>query len=264
MEKGPNRKRRQAYDPSSKEYLDYFGSDSSDGIDYDPNGSELGEIFAALESLKNELMMMKEPYGTSDNPARSCRDLWLCHRDFADGPYHIDPNGGCGADSVEVECNMRQKGVTCISPTLDSVRQNRWSKETPGSWFSEYNKGFKIDYNITDPQLKFLRLLSSRVTQTFTYECTSSVGWFDEATASYDKSIQLKAHNDEILGYSPTEKRFKVTEDSCTGGDKNGRVVFEFDTRDVDVLPIKDFRAYDFGEKHQKHGFELGQVCFYG
>ena len=32
-------------------------------------------------------------------------------------------------------------------------------------------------------------------------------------------------------------------------GDKNGRVTIKFDTREVDILPIKDFRAFDFGDK---------------
>ena len=89
-------------------------------------------------------------------------------------------------------------------------------KETPGSWFSEYSKGFHISYsNVTDPQFKFLRLLSSKATQQFDFECSSSVGWFDEASGSYDKAIQLKAHNDDVIGYSPDEKRFTITEDSC-------------------------------------------------
>lgn len=268
--KAGNRKRRGAtFDPS---YLDYntdfdpaYMLTDVNGInDYNPSGSELGEIFAALESLKQELQMMKEPMGTVENPARSCRDLWLCHPEYKDGLYHIDPNGGCAKDSIEVACNMREKGVTCIKPLQANAKQNRWSKETPGAWFSEYHRGFKIDYNITDPQFKFLRLLSSRATQEFTYECTSSVGWFDEATASYDKSIQLMGYDDNILGHSTTETRFEVTEDTCTTGDKNGRVTIRFDTRDLDILPLKDWRAYDFGAKHQKHGFELSEVCFYG
>ena len=46
----------------------------------------LEEIFATLESLKVELQMMKEPMGrTKENPGRSCRDIWLCHRDFPSG-----------------------------------------------------------------------------------------------------------------------------------------------------------------------------------
>merc|ERR1719383_1588696 len=262
------RKRRQAgaFDP---DYLDYnadfqpahMGMDA-DGMDY-PNGSELGEIFAALESLKQELQMMKEPMGTADNPARSCRDLWLCHPDYQDGTYYIDPNGGCAKDAIEVYCNMKEKGSTCVNPSQNSAKQNRWIKETPGSWFSEYSKGFQIDYNVTDPQFKFLRLLSSRATQQFVYECSSSVGWFDDVSGNYDKSVHLKAHNDDIIGYSPDETRFEV-EDSCHSGDKNGRVTIKFDTREVDILPIKDFRAFDFGDKQKRFGFSITEVCFHG
>ena len=174
---------------------------------------------------------MKEPMGTADNPARSCRDLWLCHPDYQDGKwkqlwaspisysqflgtYYIDPNGGCAKDAIEVYCNMKEKGSTCVNPSQNSAKQNRWIKETPGSWFSEYSKGFQIDYNVTDPQFKFLRLLSSRATQQFVYECSSSVGWFDDVSGNYDKSVHLKAHNDDIIGYSPDETRFEV-EDSC-------------------------------------------------
>merc|ERR1719191_1970018 len=173
----------------------------ADGMDY-PNGSELGEIFAALESLKQELQMMKEPMGTADNPARSCRDLWLCHPDYQDGTYYIDPNGGCAKDAIEVYCNMKEKGSTCVNPSQNSAKQNRWIKETPGSWFSEYSKGFQIDYNVTDPQFKFLRLLSSRATQQFVYECSSSVGWFDDlavttinlSTSRHTMMISLDIH----------------------------------------------------------------------
>merc|ERR1739838_718345 len=136
-----------------------------------PNGSELGEIFAALESLKQELQMMKEPMGTKGNPARSCRDLWLCHQDFPDGDYWIDPNGGCNKDAIQVECQMSNKGTTCLKPAQDGAKQSRWPKETAGAWFSEYSKGF-------------------------VYECSSSVGWFDEVSGNHDKAVQLKAYND--------------------------------------------------------------------
>lgn len=46
----------------------------------------LEEVFAALDSLKVEMQMMKEPMGrTKDNPGRSCMDIWLCHPDFPSG-----------------------------------------------------------------------------------------------------------------------------------------------------------------------------------
>merc|ERR1712142_1391311 len=75
--------------------------------------------------------------------------------------------------------------------------------------------------------------------------------------------VHLKAHNDDIIGYSPDETRFEV-EDSCHSGDKNGRVTIKFDTREVDILPIKDFRAFDFGDKQKRHGFSITEVCFHG
>merc|ERR1712242_110009 len=224
-----------------------------------PNGSELGEIFAALESLKQELQMMKEPMGTKGNPARSCRDLWLCHQDFPDGDYWIDPNGGCNKDAIQVECQMSNKGTTCLKPAQDGAKQSRWPKETAGAWFSEYSKGFEINYNVTDPQFKFLRLLSSKATQRFVYECSSSVGWFDEVSGNHDKAVQLMAYNDDVVSYAPDEQRFTV-QDSCATGDKNGRVEINSDTRDVDILPIKDFRAFDIGDKSKKFGFTIEPV----
>merc|ERR1712088_10009 len=96
-------------------------------------------------------------------------------------------------------------------------------------------------------------------TQQFVYECSSSVGWFDDVSGNYDKSVHLKAHNDDIIGYSPDETRFEV-EDSCHSGDKNGRVTIKFDTREVDILPIKDFRAFDFGDKQKRFGFSITEV----
>merc|ERR1719343_1976593 len=59
--------------------------------------------------------------GTADNPARSCRDLWLCHPDYQDGTYYIDPNGGCAKDAIEVYCNMKEKGSTCVNPSQNSA-----------------------------------------------------------------------------------------------------------------------------------------------
>lgn len=47
------------------------------------------EIFGSLNSLKQEIEQMKHPLGTKGNPARTCKDLQLCHPDFPDGGYSL-------------------------------------------------------------------------------------------------------------------------------------------------------------------------------
>ena len=63
--------------------------------DYD-DGME--EIFGSLNSLKLEIEQMKHPLGTQGNPARTCKDLQLCHSDFPDGSYPIPSKWGLPSD----------------------------------------------------------------------------------------------------------------------------------------------------------------------
>jgi len=255
---------------SSRKKRDADGMGFDDSFFALPDYSQgLEEVFAALESLKQELTLMKEPMGTYDNPARSCKDLWLCHPDFPNGYYFIDPNGGCSRDAVEVFCDFEQEGVTCLKSSTPEQKTNRFKQSQVGDWFSEDPKhGFKIDYSVSDPQFKFLRLLSASGVQQFTYNCINSVGWYDKINQNYDKSIELRGHNDQVIGYNPNpdpyEATLKVIKDTCKDGKGNGEVILELNTRDVDILPLVDYRSKDFGDRNQKHGFSMGQVCFHG
>lgn len=247
------RRRRQAEGPEV--------GDSADD-DYEAFGEGLEEIFASLESLKLELQNLKEPMGrTKDNPGRSCYDIWLVHRTFTSGKYWIDPNGGCAADAIEVYCDFENEGETCISPSLRKESPRRWPKSKPGSWYSTFARRSRFDYNTSVPQFNFLRLLSSTARQKFTYLCVNSVGW-ENSEGSYELAIELLGANSDVLTYD--QPIFTVSEDTCKTGQDEGRVVLEIKTDNVDILPLMDYKAYDFGHKAQRHGFILDQVCFHG
>lgn len=43
------------------------------------------EVDATLKSLNNQMENIRRPDGTKKNPARTCRDLKLCHPDWKSG-----------------------------------------------------------------------------------------------------------------------------------------------------------------------------------
>lgn len=49
----------------------------------DAEGME--EVFASLNSMKMEVELMRKPLGTFESPARTCKELMMCHPHFKDG-----------------------------------------------------------------------------------------------------------------------------------------------------------------------------------
>lgn len=43
------------------------------------------EVDATLKSLNNQIENIRSPEGSKKNPARTCRDLKLCHPDWKSG-----------------------------------------------------------------------------------------------------------------------------------------------------------------------------------
>ncbi|NXQ07970.1 COBA1 protein, partial [Vidua macroura] len=255
---------------------DYMLSDAGDNIlDYS-DGME--EIFGSLNSLKQDIEHMKFPMGTQNNPARTCKDLQLCHPDFPDGEYWIDPNQGCSGDSFKVYCNFTAGGETCIYPDKKSegVSTNlisSWPKENPGSWFSEFKRGKLVschsNYNcihksgnsINMVQMTFLKLLSASARQNFTYNCHQSVAWHDAPSDSYDKALRFLGSNDEEMSYD-NNPYIKALHDGCASRKGYAKTVLEINTPKIDQVPIVDVMINDFGDQNQKFGFEVGPVCF--
>uniref|UniRef100_A0A8C2T6G3 Collagen type V alpha 1 chain n=1 Tax=Coturnix japonica TaxID=93934 RepID=A0A8C2T6G3_COTJA len=244
-------------DGNADNYMDY-----ADGME---------EIFGSLNSLKLEIEQMKHPLGTQHNPARTCKDLQLCHPDFPDGEYWVDPNQGCSRDSFKVYCNFTAGGETCIFPDKKSegARITSWPKENPGSWFSEFKRGKLLSYVDSDGnpigvvQMTFLRLLSASAHQNITYNCYQSVAWHDATTDSYDKAIRFLGSNDEEMSYD-NNPYIRAAFDGCAAKKGYQKTVLEINTPKVEQVPIVDIMFNDFGEASQKFGFEVGPACFMG
>uniref|UniRef100_A0A8C7WC11 Procollagen, type V, alpha 1 n=1 Tax=Oncorhynchus mykiss TaxID=8022 RepID=A0A8C7WC11_ONCMY len=264
MQSNPKRSRRNI---DASQMMDEANADAN-YKDYD-DGME--EIFGSLNSLKLEIEQMKHPLGTQSNPARTCKDLQLCHPDFPDGEYWIDPNQGCSRDSFKVHCNFTAGGESCIYPDKKSegTRLTSWVKEIPGSWFSEFKRGKLLSYvdaegnPIGVVQMTFLRLLSAAARQNLTYNCYQSVAWHDQDGDSYDKAIRFLGSNDEEMSYD-NNPYIRAVVDGCALKKGYEKTVLEINTPKVEQVPFVDIMFNDFGGATQKFGFEVGPVCFVG
>uniref|UniRef100_A0A663EUS8 Fibrillar collagen NC1 domain-containing protein n=1 Tax=Aquila chrysaetos chrysaetos TaxID=223781 RepID=A0A663EUS8_AQUCH len=230
-------------DGNADNYMDY-----ADGME---------EIFGSLNSLKLEIEQMKHPLGTQHNPARTCKDLQLCHPDFPDG---VSRDRGCGENTV---------GFPAPRSEYKRARITSWPKENPGSWFSEFKRGKLLSYVDSDGnpigvvQMTFLRLLSASAHQNITYNCYQSVAWHDATTDSYDKAIRFLGSNDEEMSYD-NNPYIRAALDGCAARKGYQKTILEINTPKVEQVPIVDIMFNDFGEASQKFGFEVGPACFMG
>ncbi|KAI0219735.1 Collagen alpha-1(V) chain [Lamellibrachia satsuma] len=224
------------------------------------------KIFEEIDDLTGEIAAMKHPSGAKNNPGRTCYDIHLGHPQLADGWYWVDPNLGVADDAIYVWCNMTAGGDTCVHPDADSKQMplKSWQRdspmdENPDKWFSELPGGFKLHY-VGAVQLAFLRLLSTRATQEFTYLCEDSTAWFDANTQSHDTAIRLLGDND----YAIKTQKFAASrvQDGCQTGKGRGKTRFTVETLRLNRLPIVDFLPQDYGHAEQQFGFEMGPVCF--
>lgn len=234
------------------------------------------EVDTTLKSLSKQIENIRSPEGTKKNPARTCRDLKMCHSDWKSGEYWIDPNQGCTADAIKVFCNM-ETGETCVYPTQPSVPQKNWytsknPREKKHVWFGEtMSEGFQFNYGSEESdqadvniQLTFLRLMATEASQNITYHCKNSVAYMDQETGNLKKALLLQGSNEiEIRAEGNSRFTYSVTEDGCTQHTGQwGKTVIEYKTSKTSRLPITDVAPMDIGAADQEFGIELGPVCF--
>ncbi|NXL67629.1 CO2A1 protein, partial [Chordeiles acutipennis] len=233
------------------------------------------EVDATLKSLNNQIESIRSPEGSKKNPARTCRDIKLCHPEWKSGDYWIDPNQGCTLDAIKVFCNM-ETGETCVYPNPSSIPKKNWwtskTKDKKHVWFAEtINGGFHFSYgdedmapNTANIQMTFLRLLSTEGSQNITYHCKNSIAYMDEETGNLKKAILIQGSNDvEIRAEGNSRFTYSVLEDGCTKHTgKWGKTVIEYRSQKTSRLPIVDIAPMDIGGADQEFGVDIGPVCF--
>lgn len=258
------RKRRRHSD------VDGAAVEDDDGVMQDDEG-QVDEVFASLASMRTDVEGLRTSLGTYHSPARTCKELFMCHPEYSDGVYWIDPNQGCHRDAFKVFCNFTAEGETCLQPhsSFQSVKISSWSKEKPGTWYSQFKKGSQFSYvdmdgnSIHVVQLGFLKLLSATARQSFTYLCQNSAGWLDSASLSYRHALRFRGANGQELTQQNTHY-IQPIHDGCQWRSGQDRSVLQVDSPQSDVLPLMDVAVMDFGNSKQKFGFSLGSVCFNG
>lgn len=217
-----------------------------------------------IDQLKSQVENIRFPQGTRENPALSCREIAMGHRQYKTGWYWIDPTQGSIDDALQVWCNMTDKIETCVYPTAKTkmITEQFWPKpEGKDRWFSYLKGGFTIKYG-SSVQMGLLRLLSEGASQRFTYYCSGSVAWFDQSSSKHDSALVLRGDND--YEFETSQFSFEqIIHDGCRDRRQNGFTVFEIKTSKLDRLPITNFQMQDYGNPWQKFGFEAGPVCFH-
>jgi len=226
----------------------------------------------AMEALKEVIKHfndLKDPNGSKDAPARSCRDLANSHPEFKSGYYHIDPNKGNVKDTIMVYCKM-ETGETCITPSPSDYHKKDLTKDKKKAgesylWLSHQLTKYKqFPYKSDGYQIKALQSISSYASQNVTFHCMNTIAYHDQMVNSKYKAVKLMSYNEENLTAEGKRAfRYAVNLDGCkTKSDKWDKTVIEMATTNSKLLPLLDVGVYDVGNGKQDFHIELGDVCF--
>lgn len=75
----------------------------------------------------------------------------------------------------------------------------------------------ELPEDVSEVQLAFLRILSSRASQNITYYCKNSIAYMDEASGNVKKALKLMSSvESEIKAEGNSKFTYAVLEDGCT------------------------------------------------
>lgn len=210
-------------------------------LEYQPSDPG-SKIFETLQHLSTLIQSLKNPLGTRDNPARICRDLYNCEHKLHDGTYWIDPNLGCGADTIKVTCNFTAGGQTCLKPVTVS----------------------KPEVAVGRIQMNFVHLLSTEAIQHITIHCLNTPVWSAGPSShpSSTDAVSFKAWTGQRIQAGDLLEP-QVPQDDCWM--KDGRwhqTRFIFQTQDPNLLPIVDVKNLPSTSPGSRYHLEVGPVCF--
>lgn len=75
---------RQMIDGGEEEWMQRDEAEQN-GWMKEKEGQGMEEVFASLSSMKVEVEGLRNPQGTYNSPARTCKELWLLHPELPNG-----------------------------------------------------------------------------------------------------------------------------------------------------------------------------------
>ncbi|TSV94898.1 Collagen alpha-1(XXVII) chain B [Bagarius yarrelli] len=222
-----------------------------------------------LNSLQQDLrLFIDPPDGTKERPATTCLELMICHPNYTDGMYYIDPNQGNTADAFLVYCSFSSGGQTCLSPVrsqrkligirVPQVPVKAWlkdSQEDSFTWMSSTEQGFQFEYTEAGVvQIRFLRLNSKQVTQNITFSCGQ-----ESRPGPSEREIKFLADSRRQIFLGTLRDCVSVEKMDPT---RSQMSVFQFETEDLELLPIRDLALFGRSDLAEDFGFTVGPVCY--
>ncbi|XP_013909920.1 PREDICTED: collagen alpha-1(II) chain [Thamnophis sirtalis] len=192
------------------------------------------EVDATLKTLNNQIESIRNPEGSKKNPARTCRDLKLCH-----------PEWKSGESQAQCPCLIWDGPEFCQ--------------------LSDFSYGDdSLAPNTANIQMTFLRLLSSEGSQNLTYHCKNSIAYMDDTAGNLKKALLIQGSNDvEMRAEGNSRFTYTALQDGCTKHTgKWGKTIIEYRSQKTSRLPIIDIAPMDIGGADQEFGVDIGPVCF--